>query len=477
MMEGKIKVWSLVLLLSCSVPKAEAQLDGSGIAPDFTLTDIDGGVHTLYDYLNQDKVVVLDFFAVWCSICKADAAYLEAVYDQYGPQGSGEIVMLSVETDDASTDEQTRVFAAEFGAGNPHINQTENLAALYNQQFFPLYYVIAPDRSYQIIEGRQERLQMEMEAAIVRAPGLRTVANDLRVLSYDSPFGSICEDRFYPQVRVQNYGSNTVESMFVETLVDGVLKSRYPWVETIEPYHFVDLRLPWVPNLSDGWHRIDFRFSEVNGQEDGEVGNGITGGDFLILSQGESVGISISTDPYPKETSWKLMENGKILAHAGDYTQGLKTDTTAVCAQPNACYRLVLYDAYGDGMSAGGASVVFRGETIARIDAVDFAKDSVWVDFCLWPLGFEVFEKDQGETIGLYPNPSEGEFTLEWNDPDHPVEEIRILNVTGQTVWHKKSPQLQNNLSVDLSDSPAGVYFVRLKTSDGIVSHRLVLNR
>ena len=70
----------LLLLVSTS---SYGQLDGRGIAPNFTLVDITGESHDLYDYLDKGTVVVLDFFAVWCSICKADAAYLDQVYELY----------------------------------------------------------------------------------------------------------------------------------------------------------------------------------------------------------------------------------------------------------------------------------------------------------------------------------------------------------------------------------------------------------
>lgn len=55
-------------------------------APDFTLKDLDGKDHTLSS-LKGKKVVMLDFWATWCNICKREMPVLESVYKEYQPQG------------------------------------------------------------------------------------------------------------------------------------------------------------------------------------------------------------------------------------------------------------------------------------------------------------------------------------------------------------------------------------------------------
>ena len=41
--------------------QANLLLEVGSIAPDFTATDTDGVEHNLYDYLNNDKTVILNF--------------------------------------------------------------------------------------------------------------------------------------------------------------------------------------------------------------------------------------------------------------------------------------------------------------------------------------------------------------------------------------------------------------------------------
>lgn len=78
-----------------------AQLPDGSVAPDFTLTDLDGNTHNLYSYLNQGKTVVLDFSATWCGPCWSyhTSGALEDLHNDHGPNGADDFVVIMIEAD------------------------------------------------------------------------------------------------------------------------------------------------------------------------------------------------------------------------------------------------------------------------------------------------------------------------------------------------------------------------------------------
>ena len=78
--------------------RAAGAVQGNGVgtvAPDFTLTTLDGKQVKLSDY--RGKAVLLNFWATWCGPCKVEIPWFMDLEKQYSSQG---LVVLGVAMDD-----------------------------------------------------------------------------------------------------------------------------------------------------------------------------------------------------------------------------------------------------------------------------------------------------------------------------------------------------------------------------------------
>jgi len=83
----------LLLFLVSLVPlSAQTYLES---AVNFTIEDIDGQTHELFDYLEAGKYVVLDFFYSTCNPCVGSVPFLNAAFEKFGCNNE-EVVFLGI---------------------------------------------------------------------------------------------------------------------------------------------------------------------------------------------------------------------------------------------------------------------------------------------------------------------------------------------------------------------------------------------
>jgi cytochrome c biogenesis protein CcmG, thiol:disulfide interchange protein DsbE len=103
----KAKVGSAICLLilgSCAaqfhsrkVALAQSNVTPTrSLAPEFSLTDLGGKKLKLSSY--RGKIVVLDFWATWCTPCRAEIPRLMDLQNKYGDQGL-QIIGISLDDD------------------------------------------------------------------------------------------------------------------------------------------------------------------------------------------------------------------------------------------------------------------------------------------------------------------------------------------------------------------------------------------
>jgi cytochrome c biogenesis protein CcmG, thiol:disulfide interchange protein DsbE len=93
-------------------------------APELTLKQWNGTPLRLSDYAG--KVILLDFFATWCSPCREEIPHFVAWQSKYGNQGL-QIIGVSMDDDPRPVEK----FSRELGINYPVVIGSQELASRY----------------------------------------------------------------------------------------------------------------------------------------------------------------------------------------------------------------------------------------------------------------------------------------------------------------------------------------------------------
>jgi len=117
-------------------------------AVDFTVTDVHGNTHTLFNYLDDGKHVIVDFFFTTCGPCISSVPTLNQAYTDYGCN-TGEVIFLSI--DDWGSDAQVLQYENDYGGLLPAVSGNDGggdaVNSAYGISAYPTVVLIAPNRS------------------------------------------------------------------------------------------------------------------------------------------------------------------------------------------------------------------------------------------------------------------------------------------------------------------------------------------
>ena len=121
--------------LTLEAPLQAAPLRGS-LAPNFELAGLEGERISLSDY--HGSVVLINFWATWCTPCRAEMPMFQEYYERYADQG---LEILAVNFDSPLRDVMT--FRFDHDLGFPIlIDESESVVDLYRIWSFPTTFVI-----------------------------------------------------------------------------------------------------------------------------------------------------------------------------------------------------------------------------------------------------------------------------------------------------------------------------------------------
>lgn len=307
-------------------------------------------------------------------------------------------------------------------------------------------------------------------------PNANPVADNAGITTVITPSGSICGGTISAEVTLRNYGTNNLTSVDIIYDVDGVGAQTYNWTGSLSAGQTTNVSLGNVTATS-GLHTFNATTNNPNGTTDNDMSNDAASSQFTYIANPAIVNVDIVLDDYGTETTWEITDGATTIASGGPYADGMDQtlESTQVCLEEGECYTFTIYDDYSDGICCdygnGAYTVSWPAESMTLASGGQFGA-SESTNFCLTaPVGMD--ELSDGQIL-LYPNPSSGDVNIKGLGISDLVD-VSVHDAAGKLVYLSAKMDISNGANMNLN-LPNGVYLVKLRSKQGSVVKRLVIN-
>ncbi len=501
-------------LLFAFAMRLSAQLPNGSIAPDFTAQDIQGQTHHLYDILESDKIVILEISATWCPPCWVyhTSNALQDLYAEHGPSGDDKLRVLWVEGD-PSTNLNCLYgqagcnggSAGNFVDGTPYpILDNSDIANTYQIGYYPTIYIICPNKKLYEVDPLDADGLWEKAKQCPVAHGV----NNAGIFEYHpgTDLHELCGVQgLSPKFNLTNLGTAPLTAATIDLKWSNNTVQTLQWTGYLPTYGEAVINLANQNVSNDGI--LKTTISNINyGAGDEDFSNNVRNDNFTQAVEFSStqVLLKIRTDSYGEETYWEVRDdNGLVLEFGGNQDVGpngggafplgaplgpgaypstsIIRDTLELPA--NGCYSFHITDAYGDGICCNFGTGYYR---LYNLDdpATPLIFGGEFTEYSRRAFGAGVVsgvsDLAQQLDLQLFPNPASTYLNLSFEVPASTEVSGNVFNALGQLQFQfpiEKALPSGVDWQLQVSDWPAGLYYLQLKIGSEIVSRSFVVDR
>ncbi len=483
-------LFSVLFVFACCT--AQAQIADGSIAPDFTVTDLNGTTHTLSEYLAQGKTVIIDVSATWCGPCWSyhNSGALYDLHYVNGQGGSGDVVVLFVEGD-GNTPVQSLYGISDvndtWGDWTKHsaypIIDSAALAELYEVAYYPTIFRICPDGKTTVLP---QYTFTEFQTNISENCGVLTTVQNHGKLEINDQ--KICEgSTILPEVLITNFGSDAITAATVELRQGDTVLAEKNFTGTIGVLTSKTFSFDAVD--IDAGTDYEAVITSINGAAPTNMQTASHTFDVIETAEGgNNLTVKVYTSYYPAEMSWAIKNsNGTVVASGGPYQAGTEDNFGGGGADANTtklhnivipgsgteCYSVEFYSSTSTGWLVGDTPhgiEIFSGETPVFSQFVDYFGSVLAVPAAFKTNGTLGNPEYEIKGFSLFPNPTTGII----NFMGHEAAALSIIDITGKTVYEAKS--ISDGESINLMSLQKGVYIARIDSGSARKIEKIIIN-
>lgn len=321
-----------------------------------------------------------------------------------------------------------------------------------------------------VAEGNQEIISgARVEPGFINFVG----SNNIAVESIIIP-EKLCENQLSPKIKIKNKGQNTLSTTEIIFSVNDGTDSVFQWSGSLNSMQYATIELDTYEFTMQETNNVTVGINSVNGETDDDNSDNDQIGNFNKSEQVTSnVTLTLTTDDYGSETSWKLYNSlgesiliGGAYANNWTYTKQFNLTTD--------CYLFVIVDSYGDG----GASYSLKdvsGNIIHQSDGSYGTGEEI-------PFHAEIVagieDVKSNLPVNIYPNPVCDMLNVDFELEKPTNVEIKLYNMAGSLIKiqsYGKVASGKKNFEFSTVDLKQGMYYMVLDAGNKLAKKKITI--